>query len=297
MLKIWRSPNRRFLSYPPGHYYSPLPDYGETDGSNGQLPFKGAVDLRTEQQLALIEALRPYLNNSQFLRQRSAGRRYYFDNIYFTGLDALALYAMLRHSKPARVVEVGSGYSSALMLDTSDEFLNSQVMFTFIDPEPERIRSLLRGDDEGNVTILPRRIQDVDLSVFEGLEEKDILFIDSSHVSKYGSDVNRLFFEILPALRNGVYVHIHDVFWPFEYPHQWYLEGRAWNELYLLRAFLQYNDAFRIELFLSYLNSLHGENLAGLLNDVKEDEALLGASSLWLYKQSRSGESRAVTRD
>ena len=82
------------------------------------------------------------------------------------------------------------------------------------------------------------KLQDVDLKEFDKLKSGDVLFIDSTHVSKIGSDVNYLFFEILPRLHRGVYIHIHDIFYPFEYPKDWIDEGRAWNENYILRAFL-----------------------------------------------------------
>ena len=103
------------------------------------------------------------------------------------------------------------------------------------------------GDLDGNLR--QQTLQSVGVEVFEELGRGDILFIDSTHVSKLGSDVNYLFFEILPRLRSGVRVHIHDVFFPFEYPPKWIAKGIAWNENYLLRGFLQYNDKFRIVLF------------------------------------------------
>ncbi len=97
--------------------------------------------------------------------------------------------------------------------------------------------------------LIEQRLQDVPLSEFQDLRENDVLFVDSTHVAKLGSDVLRIFFEILPGLAPGVYVHVHDIFWPFEYPEPWIAEGRAWTETYLLRAFLQFNSAFRIVLF------------------------------------------------
>jgi hypothetical protein len=103
------------------------------------------------------------------------------------------------------------------------------------------------------VRIVPEPIQNVDLAMFEELAANDILFVDSTHVSKTGSDVNRIFFEILPALASGVYIHFHDIFYPFEYPMDWVYEGRAWNEAYMLRTFLQYNQAFEIVCFNTFL--------------------------------------------
>jgi hypothetical protein len=95
------------------------------------------------------------------------------------------------------------------------------------------------------------------LDVFESLEKNDILFIDSTHVSRVDSDVNRALFEILPRLKSGVFVHFHDVFFPFEYPRQWVFEGRAWNELYMLRAFLQYNKGFNVVLMNTFMEHFH----------------------------------------
>ena len=84
------------------------------------------------------------------------------------------------------------------------------------------------------------------VDTFKSLEKDDILFVDSSHVSKVGSDTHYLFFEVMPTLSSGVLVDVHDIFWPFEYPADWIREGRAWNEAYLLRAFLSFNPAFKI---------------------------------------------------
>jgi hypothetical protein len=109
---------------------------------------------------------------------------------------------------------------------------------------------------------MTERIQDVSLKEFDALEENDILFIDSTHISKINSDVNFILFEILPRLKPGVYIHFHDIFFPFEYPITWAYEGRAWNEAYLLRAFLQYNSEFRVVAMNSFLHKFHLEHLA-----------------------------------
>ena len=93
--------------------------------------------------------------------------------------------------------------------------------------------------------------------MFPSLEAHDSLFVDFTHVCRINSDVNRILFEILPGLKSGVYVHFHDIFYPVEYPKEWVYEGRAWNEAYALRAFLQFNSAFRIVFFNTYLNLFH----------------------------------------
>src|SRR5690606_4967570 len=107
-----------------------------------------------------------------------------------------------------------------LMLDCNDLEFSGKITFTFVEPFADRLKSLLREADQDH-RIHESRCQDVPLEVFSALQDGDILFIDSSHVSKVGSDVNDQLFRILPALAPGVFVHFHDIFWPFEYPPEW----------------------------------------------------------------------------
>ena len=168
---------------------------------------------------------------------------------------------MLRHFRPRRVIEVGSGFSSALMLDTNDLFFSSGISFTFIEPHAQRLTSLMRPEDNVRQRVVTSMVQDVPETLFDSLEANDILFVDSSHVVKVGSDVVHLLTHVLPRLNKGVLVHFHDVFWPFEYPEEWFADGRAWNENYVLKAFLQFNDSFEILLFSSYLATHHRRDL------------------------------------
>ena len=144
-------------------------------------------------------------------------------------------------------------------------FFDAAIDFTFVEPYPELLISLMNANERKRYKILPSTLQDVDFDSFEALQENDILFIDSTHVSKLDSDVNKIFFDILPALNKGVVIHIHDIFWPFEYPDTWLNEGRAWNEMYMLRAFLEYNDSFEILFFPPYMCTKHkdwvGQNM------------------------------------
>jgi len=126
---------------------------------------------------------------------------------------------------------------------------------TFVEPYPDRLHSLLTPDDRSVSTILVNRVQDVPLSVFEQLEPQDLVFIDSSHVAKVGSDVAFILLRILPRLKRGVIVHFHDVFYPFSYPASWIREGRAWNESLFLRAFLVGNPQFELVAFNSYIGN------------------------------------------
>jgi len=246
----------------PGHFYSPIPDlavvdrYRETlfDSTVTDVP---GIDLHAPRQLALLESFCAYQHDMPFMEEQTPGLRYYFENPYFSYGDAIVLYSMLRHRQPQRIVEVGSGFSSAVMLDTNDRFCNRAITMTFIDPFPQRLLSLLTEDDAARHEVISDVVQNVAMDRFTTLDADDVLFIDSSHVAKAGSDVVYLVTAVLPRLRKGVIIHFHDVFWPFEYPEAWIRAGRAWNEDYLLKAFLQFNDVFKVLFFNSYIATHH----------------------------------------
>lgn len=272
--------------WPRGHFYSPVADIDQVKALAERL-FEKDVDLgpsirlRPDRQKRLLEALAIYYPDFDWGAQRSKDHRYYLDNGLFTGADAVILYAMMRHFAPRRIIEIGSGFSSALMLDTNERFLDGCVQCTFIEPFSSRLYLLMDEPDRERCRIMEKMVQDVPVEQFRELEANDILFVDSSHVSKIGSDVNYLVFEVLPALRSGVIVHFHDILWPFEYPERWVLRLRwSWNEAYLLRAFLQYNDAFEILLF----NSFVGYRFADYLQQSMPLCMKYTGGSLWLRK-------------
>jgi predicted O-methyltransferase YrrM len=276
----------------PGHYYSPLPD-GEAvhrdaaklfDRSRKELP---GIDLQTESQLARLREWAPLYDATEFPAEQAPGRRWYAKNSYFTYGDAAMLTCILLATKPRRVVELGSGFSSALMLDVDQHYLDGTTQWTFIDPDPSRIDELLRDADRSRATILQKLAQDLPPEWFDQLEAGDILFIDSSHVGKIGSDVLYLFFEILPRLKPGVLIHVHDILWPFEYPQSWLERGRAWNEAYFLRALLMHQRAYEIYCFGSYLETHHRDALSQYLPKSLADHGIATTpsfSSIWLKK-------------
>ena len=200
-----------------------------------------------------------------FPEHRSKDLRYFYDNIWYSYSDAIFLYSFLRKNKPGRIVEIGSGFSSAVMLDTIDRFFDQPTDVTFIEPNPDRLTSLLSDKDENKVHIIEKKIQDVPIEFFSSLQSGDLLFIDSSHVVKCGSDLQRLMFDIVPILPSGVFVHFHDIFYPFEQPSAWLKDGIYWNENYFLRAFLSYNSAWEVYFFNTYVaaefNDYISENL------------------------------------
>jgi len=266
---LFRARNYMTLIFaPPGHFYSPLPDlrqFRDAGITSGASPTESGIDMREEAQMELLEQLSAHYAELPFkdTSEESArvGTRYHYRNSYFSYGDAIVLYGMMRHFRPNKIVEVGSGFSSAVMLDTDEHFLGGKTTFRFIEPFPDRLRMLLGQEDMAEDVLIRSPLQKVEKSIFESLCEGDILFVDSSHVAKVNSDVNRLLFEILPGLRKGVLIHFHDILWPFEYPAKWIEQGRAWNEAYVLRAFLQYNNAFEIVYFNSFMAANHEEHV------------------------------------
>jgi predicted O-methyltransferase YrrM len=252
------------LWVPPGHYHSPYPDLEEIRARRAELfdgtpPAIPGIDLHPDDQLALVHSFRGLYGPDVLADEPRPDRRYHAANDFFRFSDAFFLQCMLRRFRPRRVVEIGSGFSSAAMLDCDDEHLGGALELTFVDPHPERLQELLWPEDRARVRLLARPVQSIDDAVFDALEVNDVLFVDSSHVSKTGSDVNHVVFHVLPRLRPGVLVHFHDVPYPFEYPEPWVFEGRAWNEAYLLRAFLYENRRFRVLFHPSYVAALNME--------------------------------------
>lgn len=152
-----------FLTFArPGHFYSPIPDIEVVDRYRATLfdltlDDVPGIDLQVPRQLALLESFGAYQNDVPFTDEQRPGMRYYFDNPYFSYGDAVVLYSMLRCRQPRRIVEVGSGFSSAVMLDTNDRFCRRGITMTFIDPYPERLLSLLSGDDAASRPLRERR--------------------------------------------------------------------------------------------------------------------------------------------
>jgi hypothetical protein len=247
---------------PPGHFYSPIPSFEEIKRNRakifGEIPRHiPGLELHESEQLRVLHDLIQYYESIPFQRDKVEGLRYYFENVWYSYSDAIFLYCMIRHLKPRRIIEIGSGFSSCATLDTNELFFDSSIKTTFIDPNPDLLMSLIKEKDKNMIRVIPQRLQDINLNEFDELQANDILFIDSTHVSKVNSDVNRIFFEILPSLSPGVYIHFHDIFFPFEYPEGWISEGRAWNEIYMLRTFLQYNNEFRIVLMNTFMEHFH----------------------------------------
>lgn len=274
--------NKNLTKFPVGHYYSPYPDLEDIkarehelfDDTNDQYD---GINLNMEGQLELLKQLSLYHQDIPFPREQTGGMNYYFDNEFYSYGDGVVLYALMRHLKPKKIIEVGSGFSSSLMLDTNRLFFDDSIQLTFIEPYPLRLNTVVKDQ---SINLIEKQMQDVELSVFKELQEGDILFIDSSHVVKAGSDVQYLFNKILPNLAKGVYVHIHDIPCGFEYPKEWIYARVAFNEAYMLRSFLQFNNAFEIVFWGAYMQNHHHKEL-----ETNLPLAGLGSNgSIWLRK-------------
>jgi len=231
----------------PGHFYSPISSIEDIERAITTAPasFSG-IDLREDRQLALLEKLSRYYAEIPFPAEKNERFRFAFHNPSYSWGDAIILFCMIRELKPRRILEIGSGHTSALILDTNERYFGGGIDCMFVEPHPELLFSLLRPNEDRGTRVIRRKLQDVDIALFDTLEAGDILFVDSSHVVKAGSDCHLLFSDVLPRLNPGTLIHFHDIFERFEYPAEWLREGRGWNEQYVLRAFLQFNSEFRI---------------------------------------------------
>jgi hypothetical protein len=271
--------------WPAGHFYSPVVSNEDIDRHRarayqacGDRDLPG-IDLDLEAQLELFARIGKVATRQPWSDEPAGAWRYGFDNPYFGPGESLVLLGMLAEVSPSRIVEVGAGWSTAAILDVNDLLFAGRVPLTTIEPYPSALTARLRAGD--NVKVIERAVQEVGLEPFLALEAGDILFIDSSHVVKFGSDVHFLLGEVLPRLAPGVYVHFHDVMHPFEYPLEWIRQGRNWNEAYFLRSFLAFNSAFTIELFASYVWAVAPDRAARLLPAA----AASPGSSLWLLRR------------
>lgn len=272
--------------FPPGHFHSPIPDRAELerdaarlfDGTARHLP---GVERNEAQQWRRFEAIAALAGSERFAAHAGSGARYHFDNGVFGYGDAFVYHGLLRLLRPARIVEVGCGYSTALLLDTCERDPDVAPRITCIDPDPARLERLLRTEDWSRIEFLRERVQDVPLEVFDELGAGDVLFLDTSHIVKTGNDVVHEVFEVLPRLRPGVFVHVHDIPVDFEYSRAWALAGWAWNEAYLWRAFLMFNAAFEIEFHGAYLAERDPARCAAALPNCVASPGL----SLWLRRR------------
>ena len=251
----------------PIHYYEPLPDFRAITAEQIQRKRTfPAIDFRLDAQLALLHELSAY-------RDELAKLEFDFNNEFFSGFDAAVYYSLVRHLQPRRIIEIGGGYSTRIAGKALAA--NQKGTLTCIEPYPEERFANLK------VELITKRVEQIDVDFFSCLEANDILFVDSSHTVKFGSDVCYEFLEIMPRLARGVWVHVHDIFFPHDYPAEWLMNRRlALNEQYLLEAFLAFSTTFSVELANYWLCLEHLDDAARLWSNASNH----GASSFWMKR-------------
>lgn len=238
----------------PNHYYSPVPDLNElTDAQlTARYPMHG-VALDEGEHRALLNAFKSVEAETTAFRSRNTPTT---DGRWYSGgafglLDAQVAYAMVRTQKPRRIIEIGTGFSTLAMAEACERNAaeGRPVEFTTVDPYPSFAIDLNPKGLTRNLTV---PVETVPIEQFEALESGDILFIDSTHIIRPGGDVEYEYFHILPKLKPGVWIHVHDIFFPLPYPPEWARDRHIfWNEQQLLNAFLAYNHSFRSKMALS----------------------------------------------
>lgn len=245
--------------FPAGHFHSPVvnpttvAEYYRREQQTSARDLIG-IEVDSEAMIQLYRSWETTIAETKFPVTKTESRRFFLDNGNFPYGDAITLRAIIATMKPRRIIEIGSGNSTACMLDAIDDFGVSETRITCIEPYPDRLKALLRAGDYQTVELIDTPVQEVRTAVFQELRGGDILFIDSTHILKTGSDVHFELFHVLPLLEKGVLIHFHDCQFPFEYPREWiFRDNLSWNEIYAVRAFLIFNNSFKIWFWLSML--------------------------------------------
>jgi predicted O-methyltransferase YrrM len=259
------------------HFYSALPNTLELDHSLWDIPSEmPGIDQNIPGQVRLLNEICDAGFMDEFDEfQLEADSSEYSRNAAFGGPDGAMLYSVIRKYKPRRMIEIGAG-ASTLLSCAALKKNGKDYKFTTIDPYPA---AYLSG--RSDLEILPHEVETLPFSLFSELEADDILFIDSSHTVRIGGDVLFEMLDIIPRLKDGVVIHIHDIFLPNHYPREWILDRHVgWTEQYLVQAFLSFNKAFQI---LWGFNMMQVAQPNLLIEKFAQDVELDGAS-LWLRK-------------
>ena len=260
----FRAAQRAGINLTPNHFYWPIPDFRQLDHRDWEaLSQMVGVDLHLDAQLRMVhEFVDRYRDEMHFPEAPSSDpTEFHFNNGFFETVDAEIAYCMVRHHKPRRMIEVGGGNTTRLSATAMRRNADEGYPGKFFTIEPHADKVLCDGIP-GLTRLIRRPVQQIPLEFFERLDDGDILFLDSSHVVSVGSDVLYEYLEILPRLRPGVIVHIHDVFLPADYPRQFVMHNLCfWAEQYLLQAFLAFNHTFEVLWSSSALQIAHRREL------------------------------------
>jgi predicted O-methyltransferase YrrM len=278
---------RRGWHFQQRDFYSALNDFefleANRDLWHGR-PMPAGIEWDLDGEIAYLRRIAPFAAELATVpvEMPDGPPRYHWRNDFWTGLDAFVQYCLMRDAKPRRVVEIGCGWSSLLLAQALGENEREGAPQAAVDQiEPYPRTELLRALPD-HWQLHESILQRAPLSLFEELGDGDVCFYDGSHVAKPGSDVVWFFAEVIPRLKPGVLVHLHDLFWPADYPDEWIFDrGQTWNEQYVLQAFLMYNSDFKPVLCNPALMEYHHEDLAELFAAVAP---IPGSGSIWMRR-------------
>jgi predicted O-methyltransferase YrrM len=282
----------------PRNMYSPVPAAPAAEHWSTPKELAG-LRLDAEAQLAWAEReLRAPLAEFDPPREPTGTPgEFHLWNTWYEGPDAQLLWAMVRHLRPRRVLEMGAGYSTLVTAAAcaANERDGDPARFVSVDPEP---RMELDQGIEGLSSVEEMSTTELPLERFDEFDSGDVLFVDTSHVVKMGSEVNYLVLEVLPRLRPGVFVHFHDIFLPYEYPRKWFERGAYLSEQYLVQAFLAHNSDYEVVFAAHAVAQAHHRRLAALLCSLDEPRPsdYAGPAAFWIRRVSRSQEPKAWLR-
>lgn len=240
------------------HYYEPQFDYRNMKQPFSQERVLLGIDWNISEQFRMLEKME--FAHELIDIQNDKTNSYDYCNDFFKSGDAEYWYQLIRALKPKRLFEVGSGNSTLMAIKAihmnRDEDPAYECKHVCIEPYE------MPWLEATGVSVIRKKVEDIELTFFSELQQNDILFIDSSHIIRPQGDVLFVFLELLPSLNKGVIVHIHDIFSPKNYLKHWLEdEVRFWNEQYLLEAFLSHNSSWRILGALNWLHHNHYEKL------------------------------------
>lgn len=279
----------------PGHFYSVIPNI--TKEYNNNKPKFLDIDFNDNMHIKILDEINNYLkpfdekfgiNNTKDIKnivlKRQSDFEYSLMNGAFEWMDSRLLFYFLQKNKPKKIIEIGCGNSTLLTYNTKKMF-NLDIEIICIEPYPSDY--LKKMHSQNKILLINDKLENIDLEIFKNLTCDDILFIDSTHVVKLDSDVMYYFTKILPLLNKGVLVHIHDIFFPFDYPMEWSKQGIFWNEQYFLYIFLLYNTKFKIHYCNSYSIFKFKDKLLELQKEYYEFKNnfahhAFGGGSIWL---------------
>jgi len=254
------------------NYYEPSFDFDNLKKNLSEKRNLPGINFNIENQIKNLKQLdyKKELENLN-LKNNSPNFNFNIDNNFFEAGDAEIYYQMIRYHKPKKIIEIGSGQSSLIAMEAIN---NNKQIDNFITEltciEPFENKWLEKND----IRVIRKKVEEIDTDIFTDLNKGDILFIDSSHVIKPQGDIVKIFLEILPKLKSGVIIHIHDIFSPRDYLENWLkIENRFFNEQYLLEGMLDNSSRYKIMLSLNLLKyDFYKElkNVCPYLNDRSE---------------------------